>query len=75
MREFQGLQIKGVACPPQVVIIDGDPYVVITRSLPGLKGTINVEMGLAAIPEATSVALPQPDWSQLFTASDDVEGT
>ena len=68
MRDFLGIQIKGVAAPPQILVIDGDPYVTIIRHIPGLQGTLNVEVFLQAMPEVQpeQEALPTPDWSQLM---------
>ena len=52
MKTFVGLQLKGVAAPPQVVVIDGLPYVTIVRPIPGLQGQgVNLECGLVPWPE------------------------
>jgi hypothetical protein len=57
MKTFVGLQLKGVGAPPQVVVIDGAPYVVIIRPIPGLQGQgVNLECGLVPWPEETNVA-------------------
>jgi hypothetical protein len=56
MKTFVGLQLKGVAATPQVVVISGIPYVVIIRPIPGLQGQgVNLECGLVPWPEETNV--------------------
>ena len=49
LKHFKGMMLKGVNAPPQILMIDGWPYVVAVQASPAvgmLQGMLNVQLSI-----------------------------